>query len=137
MFKPENISKMKDCGVTILDTPADMIPIALHYLGLDPHSGDPAELQKAADLLKSIRPYVQNFHSSQYVGSLANGGTCLVVGWSGDIIQARDRAEEASNGVHVAYSIPKEGAPQWFDMLAIPKGGPCVQTGVRFARDLK
>lgn len=121
VFKPENISKMKDCGVTILDTPADMIPIALHYLGLDPHSGDPAELQKAADLLKSIRPYVQNFHSSQYVGSLANGGTCLVVGWSGDIIQARDRAEEASNGVHVAYSIPKEGAPQWFDMLAIPK----------------
>ncbi len=121
VFKPENISKMKDCGVTILDTPADMIPIALHYLGLDPHSGDPADLQKAADLLKSIRPYVQNFHSSQYVGSLANGGTCLVVGWSGDIIQARDRAAEASNGVHVAYSIPKEGAPQWFDMLAIPK----------------
>lgn len=109
-----------------------MIPIALHYLGLDPHSGDPAELQKAADLLKSIRPYVQNFHSSQYVGSLANGGTCLVVGWSGDIIQARDRAEEASNGVHVAYSIPKEGAPQWFDMLAIPKDAKHPEAAYRF-----
>lgn len=121
VFKPENISRMKDCGVTILDTPADMIPIALHYLGLDPHSSDPAQLQQAADLLKTIRPYVQNFHSSQYVTSLANGGTCLVVGWSGDIIQARDRAEEAGNGVNVAYSIPREGAPQWFDMLAIPK----------------
>lgn len=121
VFKPENISRMKDCGVTILDTPADMIPIALHYLGEDPHSNDPAAIQKAADLLKSIRPYVQNFHSSQYVGSLANGSTCLVVGWSGDIIQARDRAEEAENVVEVAYSIPKEGAPQWFDMLAIPK----------------
>ncbi len=121
VFKPENIAKMKDCGVTLLDTPADMIPIALHYLGEDPHSHDPAALQKAADLLKRIRPYVQNFHSSQYVGSLANGSTCLVVGWSGDIIQARDRAEEAGNGVEVAYSIPKEGAPQWFDMLAIPK----------------
>jgi len=121
VFKPENISRMKDCGVTILDTPADMIPIALHYLGEDPRSNDPAAIQKAADLLKSIRPYVQNFHSSQYVGSLANGSTCLVVGWSGDIIQARDRAEEAENGVEVAYSIPKEGAPQWFDMLAIPK----------------
>jgi len=121
VFKPENIAKMKDCGVTLLDTPADMIPVALHYLKLDPHSNNPADLQKAADLLKSIRPYVQNFHSSQYVGSLANGGTCLVVGWSGDIIQARDRAEEAGNGVQVAYSIPREGAPQWFDMLAIPK----------------
>ncbi len=121
VFKPENIGKMKDCGVTLLDTPSDMIPIALHYLGEDPHSTDPATIGKAADLLKSIRPYVQNFHSSQYVGSLANGSTCLVVGWSGDIIQARDRAEEAGNGVEVAYSIPVEGAPQWFDMLAIPK----------------
>jgi len=120
VFKPENIAKLKDCGVTLLDTPSDMIPIALHYLGEDPHSSDPATIQKAADLLKSIRPYVQNFHSSQYVTSLANGSTCLVVGWSGDIIQARDRAEEAGNGVKVAYSIPKEGAPQWFDMLAIP-----------------
>ncbi|WP_028918061.1 polyamine ABC transporter substrate-binding protein [Pseudoxanthomonas sp. J35] len=120
VFDPAKISKLKDCGVTLLDTPSDMIPIALHYLGEDPHSADPAVLQKAADLIKSIRPYVQNFHSSQYVSSLANGTTCLVVGWSGDIIQARDRAEEAGNGVNVGYSIPKEGAPQWFDMLAIP-----------------
>jgi putrescine transport system substrate-binding protein len=121
IFKPENISKLKDCGVTILDTPSDLLPIALNYLGLDPHSQKPEELRKAADLIKTIRPYVQNFHSSQYVSSLATGSTCLAVGWSGDIIQARDRAEEAGNGVHVAYSIPKEGAPQWFDMLAIPK----------------
>ena len=132
VFKPENIAKMKDCGVTLLDTPADMIPVALHYLGEDPHSADPAVLQKAADLLKSIRPYVQNFHSSQYVGSLANGSTCLVVGWSGDIIQARDRAEEAKNGVEVAYSIPKEGAPQWFDMLAIPKDAKNVDNAYAF-----
>ena len=121
IFKPENIAKLKDCGITILDTPSDMIPIALNYLGLDPHSQDPKQIQQAADLIKKIRPYVQNFHSSQYVSSLANGNTCLAVGWSGDIIQARDRAEEADNGVQVAYSIPKEGAPQWFDMLAIPK----------------
>ena len=120
VFDPAKISKLKDCGVTLLDTPSDLNPIALHYLGEDPHSADPAVLQKAADLIKGIRPYVQNFHSSQYVSSLANGTTCLVVGWSGDIIQARDRAEEAGNGVNVGYSIPVEGAPQWFDMLAIP-----------------
>jgi len=132
VFKPENISKMKDCGVTILDTPADMIPIALHYLGLDPHSNNAADIAKAGELLKSIRPYVQNFHSSQYVSSLANGGTCLVVGWSGDIIQARDRAEEAGNGVQVAYSIPREGAPQWFDMLAIPKDARNPENAYRF-----
>lgn len=136
VFKPENIAKMKDCGVTILDTPADMIPIALHYLGLDPHSGNEADLNKAAELLKSIRPYVQNFHSSQYVSSLANGSTCLVVGWSGDILQARDRAEEAGNGVEVAYSIPVEGAPQWFDMLAIPADAKNVDAAYAFINHL-
>ncbi len=132
VFKPENIAKLKDCGVTILDTPSDLIPIALNYLKLDPHSHDPAQIQQAADLIKKIRPYVQNFHSSQYVTSLANGSTCLAVGWSGDIIQARDRAEEAKNGVTVAYSIPKEGAPQWFDMLAIPKDAPHPENAYAF-----
>ncbi|MDR1076120.1 MAG: polyamine ABC transporter substrate-binding protein [Xanthomonadaceae bacterium] len=120
VFKPENIAKMKDCGVTILDTPADMIPIALNYLGEDPHSADPAVIGKAADLLKSIRPYVQNFHSSQYVTSLATGSACLVVGWSGDIIQARDRAQEAGNGIEIGYSLPLEGTAQWYDVLAVP-----------------
>ena len=132
VFKPENIAKLKDCGVTLLDTPSDMIPIALHYLGQDPHSEDPATIQKAADLIRSIRPYVQNFHSSQYVSSLANGSTCLVVGWSGDIIQARDRAQEAGNGVNVAYSIPKEGTAQWFDMLAIPADAKHPQNAYAF-----
>ncbi len=132
VFKPENIAKLKDCGVTILDTPSDLIPIALNYLKLDPHSHDPAQIQQAADLIKKIRPYVQNFHSSQYVTSLANGSTCLAVGWSGDIIQARDRAEEAKNGVNIAYSIPKEGAPQWFDMLAIPKDAPHPENAYAF-----
>ncbi len=132
VFKPENIAKLKDCGVTFLDTPSDLLPIALNYLHLDPHSTSPADLQKAADLIKQVRPYIQQFHSSQYVTSLANGNTCLAVGWSGDIIQARDRAEEAKNGVHVAYSIPKEGAPEWYDMLAIPKDAKHPENAYEF-----
>lgn len=121
IFKPENIAKMKDCGVTVLDAPVDIIKIALHYLGEDPNSEDPKVIEKAMPLLKSIRPYITTFHSSSYIDALANGDTCLVLAWSGDIIQARDRAKESGNGVNIAYSIPKEGAPQWFDMLAIPK----------------
>ena len=132
VFKPENISKLKDCGVTFLDTPSEIIPIALNYLGEDPNSHDPAVIDKAAALLKTIRPYITNFHSSQYIDAMANGDTCLVVGWSGDIIQARDRAAEAGNGVNVAYSIPKEGAPQWFDMLAIPKDAKNVDNAYAF-----
>ncbi|WP_045727959.1 polyamine ABC transporter substrate-binding protein [Xanthomonas sp. GPE 39] len=136
VFKPDYLAKLKDCGVTLLDAPADLIPIALHYLGEDPHTTDAAKLEQAAALLTRIRPYVQNFNSSQYVTSLANGSTCLVVGWSGDIIQARDRAEEAKNGVHLAYSIPKEGAPQWFDMLAIPKDAKHPENAYAFINDL-
>jgi putrescine transport system substrate-binding protein len=132
VFKPENAAKLKDCGITVLDTPSELIPIALNYLGEDPHSFDPAVIDKAAALLKSIRPYIRNFHSSSYINDLANGDVCLVVGWSGDIIQARDRAAEAGNGVNVAYSIPKEGAPQWFDMLAIPKDAKNVDNAYAF-----
>lgn len=136
VFKPENISKLKSCGVTLLDTPSDLIPIALHYLGENPNSTDPKVIDKAAVLLKGIRPYIQNFHSSQLVGALANGNTCLVVAWSGDVIQARDRAEEAKNGVNIGYSIPKEGAPQWFDMLAIPKDAKNVDNAYAFINHL-
>ena len=132
VFKPENAAKLKDCGITVLDTPSELIPIALNYLGEDPHSFDPAVIDKAAALLKTIRPYIRNFHSSSYINDLANGDVCLVVGWSGDIIQARDRATEAGNGVTVAYSIPKEGAPQWFDMLAIPKDAKNVDNAYAF-----
>jgi len=132
VFKPENAAKLKDCGITVLDTPSELIPIALNYLGEDPHSFDPAVIDKAAALLKSIRPYIRNFHSSSYINDLANGDVCLVVGWSGDIVQARDRAAEAGNGVNVAYSIPKEGAPQWFDMLAIPKDAKNVDNAYAF-----
>ncbi|MDG2526702.1 extracellular solute-binding protein [Stenotrophomonas sp. HITSZ_GD] len=124
VFKPENVAKLKDCGVTLLDTPSEIIPTVLNYLGEDPNSTDPAVITRAVKVLRSIRPYIRNFHSSQYIDALAKGNICLAVGWSGDVLQARDRAKEADNGVHVAYSIPKEGALQFFDMLAIPKDAP-------------
>mgnify|MGYP000200476059 CR=1 FL=1 len=131
-FKPENLEKLKDCGVHVLDAPTEMFPAALKYLGLDPDSKDPAEIEKAGELLKSIRPYVQKFHSSEYINALANGDICLAVGWSGDVLQARDRAAEADNGVTVEYSIPKEGALMWFDQMAIPADAPHKEEALEF-----
>ena len=136
IFKPENIAKMKDCGVTLLDAPVDIIKTALNYLGEDPNSTDPKVIEKAVPLLKAIRPYVTTFHSSSYIDALANGDTCLVLAWSGDIIQARDRAAEAGNGVNLAYAIPKEGGPQWFDMLAIPKDAKNVDEAHAYINNL-
>ena len=120
VFKPENLAKFKGCGVHMLDSPDDIFPAALNYLGLDPNSTKQADLEKAADLVSKIRPYVRKFHSSEYLSALATGEICLVVGWSGDIMQARSRAAEARNGITVGYAIPKEGAQMFFDNLAIP-----------------
>jgi putrescine transport system substrate-binding protein len=120
VFKPEILSKFKDCGVHMLDSPDDIFPAALNYLGLDPNSTKQADLEKAADLVGKIRPFVRKFHSSEYLSALATGEICLVAGWSGDIMQARSRAAEAKSGVAIGYAIPKEGAQMFFDNLAIP-----------------
>jgi putrescine transport system substrate-binding protein len=120
VFKPENLAKFKDCGIHMLDSADDIFPAALGYLGLDPNSTKQADLEKAADLVIKLRPYVRKFHSSEYLSALATGEICLVVGWSGDIMQARSRAAEAKNGIEIGYAIPKEGAQMFFDNLAIP-----------------
>jgi putrescine transport system substrate-binding protein len=121
VFKPETLAKFKDCGVHMLDSSDDILSAALYYLGLDPNSTNEADLQKAADLMMKIRPYVRKFHSSEYINALASGEICLVVGFSGDIKQAQKRAQEAKNGVDIAYAIPTQGAQLWFDNLAIPR----------------
>ncbi|MGQ0681361.1 polyamine ABC transporter substrate-binding protein [Bradyrhizobium sp.] len=120
VFKPENLSKFKDCGIHMLDSADDILPAALSYLGLDPNSTRQADLEKAAELVGKVRPFVRKFHSSEYLGALASGEICFVVGWSGDVMQARSRAEEARNGIEIGYTIPKEGAQMFFDNLAIP-----------------
>jgi putrescine transport system substrate-binding protein len=120
VFKPENLAKFRDCGIHMLDSADDIFPAALSYLRLDPNSTKQADLERAADLVTKIRPLVRKFHSSEYLSALATGEICLVVGWSGDIMQARARAADAKNGIEIGYAIPKEGAQMFFDNLAIP-----------------
>lgn len=132
VFDPEVSAKFKDCGIYVLDAPTELIPAALNYLGLDPNTSNLEDLSKATDLLKSIRPNIRKFHSSEYINALANGDICLAVGWSGDVLQARDRAAEADAGVNVDYSIPAGGALMWFDMMAIPKDAPHMEEAYAF-----
>jgi putrescine transport system substrate-binding protein len=121
LFKPEVIAKFKDCGVHILDAADDVFAAALDYLNLNPNTNAQADLEKAAELLTRMRPFVRKFHSSEYLNALASGEICLVLGYSGDVKQAQKRAAEAKNGIEIGYAIPKEGAQLWFDNLAIPK----------------
>ena len=124
VFNPDKIAKFKDCGIHLLDSSDDVMSAGLHYLHLDPNTGDPDELEKVTQLLIRIRPYVRKFHSSEYLNALATGEICFVLGFSGDIKQAQMRAAEAKGGIELGYSIPKEGAQLWFDNLAIPKDAP-------------
>lgn len=121
VFNPEYMKKLSSCGVSMLDAASEMVPTVLNYLGEEPNSFDEAVINKALVTLQAVRPHVRYFHSSQYINDLANGDICVAVGWSGDILQARDRAAEADKGVEIAYTIPTQGAAIWFDMLAIPK----------------
>ena len=124
VFDPDNMAKLAECGVHFLDAPAEMIPAALQYIGEDPDSHDPDVIAKVEEVYAGVRPHIRKFHSSEYINALANGDICVAVGWSGDILQARDRAAEADNGVEIAYNAPKEGAQMWFDQMAIPVDAP-------------
>ncbi len=124
VLKPENMEKLAECGVHFLDAPVEILPMTLKYLGEDPDSHDPDVLAKAEPVLSAVAPFVQKFHSSEYINALANGDICVAVGWSGDILQARDRAAEAENGVEIAYNAFAEGSLMWFDQMAIPVDAP-------------
>ncbi|MBB5722279.1 putrescine transport system substrate-binding protein [Loktanella ponticola] len=132
IFNPENMEKLSACGVYFLDAPSEVIPAALNYLGEDPNSEDPDAIAKAEEVLMGVRPYIQKFHSSEYINALANGEVCVAFGWSGDILQARDRAAEADNGVEIAYNAPTEGALMWFDQMAIPVDAPNTEAAHTF-----
>ena len=132
LMKPENIAKLKSCGVSFLDSPTEMLPVALHYLGLPTDTTKKADLKQAEDLFMKIRPSIGYFHSSKYISDLANGNICVAVGYSGDIEQAKTRAAEAGGKVKIAYDIPKEGAGSFFDMVAIPKDAENVEAAYAF-----
>lgn len=123
-FNPKYVSKMKSCGVSVLDSASEVLPAALHYLGKDPFSKNSADYQAASTLLKSIRPYITLFSSSGYINDMAGGSICLALGWNGDINIARSRAIEGKTGQDIVAMIPKSGGILFFDMMAIPVDAP-------------
>jgi putrescine transport system substrate-binding protein len=132
IMKPEIASKLKSCGIYMLDSPEDLFPGILSYLGLYPDSKKNEDLTRAGDALFRTRGNIQKFHSSEYINALANGDICMAVGYSGDVLQAKKRAEEAKNDVEVQYIIPREGALMWFDNFAIPADAKNVAEAYEF-----
>jgi putrescine transport system substrate-binding protein len=124
VFDPDVVSKFQDCGVSLLDSPEDVFPLALAYMGKDPTSQNPDDIVAATDMLMKVRPYIRNFDSMQYLNLLPNGDVCVAMTWSGDYAVAAQRAEEAGLKINLAYTVPKEGSNIWFDAMLIPKDAP-------------
>ncbi|MFV0281344.1 MAG: polyamine ABC transporter substrate-binding protein [Rhodoblastus sp.] len=132
VFRLETMKKLADCGVYFLDSPEDILAIAAKYAGLSPELSDSTSIQRAADVVRKVRPSIRKFHSSEYINALANGDICLAMGWAGDSFQARARAREAGAGVDIAYVIPREGTLISIDALAIPKDAKHVAEAHKF-----
>lgn len=132
IFDPKWAEKISKCGFYLMDSPSEVIPAALKYLGLDPNSTKTEDYAKVEEMLLKIRPYVTKFHSSESISALANGDICVAMGYSGDMAQAAARAAEAKNGVTVKYMIPKEGAEMWFDFMGVLKDAPHPENAMKF-----
>jgi putrescine transport system substrate-binding protein len=132
LLRPENAKRLAGCGITMLDSATDVIPSVLHALHRDPNSIDAGDLAAVAQALGAIRPYIRTFVSSGAVNALAEGSICLALSYSGDVIQAQARAQEAGRGTVVRYVAPREGAQLWFDMLAVPADAPHRDAALAF-----
>ncbi|MGA2778436.1 MAG: polyamine ABC transporter substrate-binding protein [Steroidobacteraceae bacterium] len=132
IFDPAVAARVAKCGISVLDSPAEMLRAVFNYLGKDPNTQDPKDLVQAEAVLAKIRPFIRNINSSEYIEALANGDLCIAVGYNGDVMQARDRAHEANKGIDIKYAIPKEGTILWFDMLAVPKDAPDPDSAYAF-----
>jgi len=128
VFDPQVTARLAagGCGIAMLDSGEEMVRAAMAYVGLDPNSNNADDIRKGGEVIRAVRPHITYFHSSRYISDLANGDLCVAAGYSGDILQAAARAEEAGNGHVIRYTIPREGAVLWFDMMTIPAGAPNV-----------
>lgn len=132
LLDPKWTAKLKSCGLTMLDDPTEAFPAAYSYLGKDPQGEDKSDLDAATEVLAKIRPDLKYIHSSSYINDLANGEVCVSHGYGGDLIQARDRAKEANQGVEVLVFLPKEGAQVVTDVMAVPKDAKHPEAAHKF-----
>lgn len=132
IFKPENAEKLADCGISILDSPTDIMLMVLKYLGLDGDTTNVADYDKVVEAFKPIRQYIRTFDNTNYLNAIPNGELCAINNWSGDDATAAGRSAEAGIEMNLAYFVPKTGAPAWVDCMAIPSDAPNRENGYKF-----
>jgi putrescine transport system substrate-binding protein len=124
LFDPEVAARLADCGIGLYESPNVIVPSVLAWLGEPPNSEDPGKLQRAQNALLAVRPYIRRISSGSLVEDLATGDLCVIIASNGDAMQVQERVRIAGNGRDIRYSIPREGAVMWFDVMAIPTDAP-------------
>jgi putrescine transport system substrate-binding protein len=132
VFDPEKAAKVADCGIGILDSPAEVLAITLNYLGFAPDSGDAGEINKARDLIMGVRKYIRNIRNDNTIDALASGEVCVQLGYGGDVFSAISAAKEGNTGANIAFFVPKEGTIVFFDSMSIPADAPHVTAAHKF-----
>jgi putrescine transport system substrate-binding protein len=131
-MKPENAAKLADCGISILESPGDVIPMLLPYIGKKPNTTDPKDFDAVAEAFKPIRQYIKTFDASNYLNAIPNKELCVINNWSGDYATAKARAAEAGVEINLAYYVPETGSPAWFDLFCIPVDAPHPDNAHKF-----
>jgi putrescine transport system substrate-binding protein len=132
LFKPENAAKLADCGISVLDSPTDIMYMVLKYIGKDPNTATEADYRAAAELFKPVRQYIKTFDNSNYLNAIPNKELCVVNNWSGDYATAMTRAKEAGVELNLAYYVPRTGSPAWVDTMCIPADAASVDNAYKF-----
>jgi putrescine transport system substrate-binding protein len=132
IFNPENAAKLADCGISILDSPLDIMLMVLKHLGLDGDTTNLADYDKVVEAFKPIRQYIRTFDNTNYLNAIPNGELCVVNNWSGDYATASARAAEAGIEMNLAYYVPKTGTPAWLDVCCVPSDAPNVENAYKF-----
>ena len=132
LMKPEFASKLADCGISVLESPSDVVPMVLKYLGKDPDTTNPADFDAVVEAFKPVRQFIKTFDASNYLNALPNKEVCVVNNWSGDYATAKSRAKEAGIELNLAYYVPDSGAPAWFDLWCITKDAPHLDNAYKF-----
>ena len=135
VFNPEYTSKLKQCGISYLDSAAEIYPMVLNYMGKNPNSSETADIKAATEVLKKNRPYIKRFTSSGFIDDLARGDTCVTIGFGGDLNIAKRRAEEAGGKEKIRVMMPKEGVGIWVDSFVIPKDAKHVANAHAYIND--
>jgi putrescine transport system substrate-binding protein len=132
VFKRELAAQFAKCGISVLDSWKDILPLVARYLGQPELSAEPAKLDAVVKKLEEIRPFLRRIATSGYYEQLADGELCLSIGYSGDAIIARRMAKEGGTKIPIDYAFARVTVPLYIDSMVIPADSPNYAGALKF-----